>query len=115
MEYIDFEGFSAVARDHSTLPRNHGPLAAFDGHSRVTGPCGDTMEFWLAVRGGKLAKASFITDGCGSSLACGSMATCLAEGRRIEDAMVLRQQDILTPSVDSRRSSSIALFWRPKP
>ena len=41
-------------------------------------------------------RVSFITDGCGSSIACGSMLTTLAEGRSIEDAASLRQQDILS-------------------
>ncbi len=95
MECIDLESFSATARDHAVHPRHHGPLEVFDGHARITGPCGDTMEFWLLARSGKVEKVSFITDGCGPSLACGSMATCLAEGKRVEDAAGLRQQDIL--------------------
>jgi len=53
------------------------------------------MVFWLLARSGKVERLSFKTDGCGPSLACGSMAACLAEGRRIEDAAGLRQQDIL--------------------
>jgi Mrp family chromosome partitioning ATPase len=95
MECIDLESFSATARDHAVHPRHHGPLEVFDGHARVTGPCGDTMEFWLTARNGKVERVSFITDGCGPSLACGSMAACLAEGKRFEDAADLRQKDIL--------------------
>lgn len=91
----EMEGFSEVARDHATQPRNYGALKEFDGHARVTGPCGDTMEFWLAIENGKVKTVSFITDGCSSSLACGSMATCLAEGKAIEDVLDLRQKDIL--------------------
>jgi len=53
------------------------------------------MEFWLTARNGKVDQISFITDGCGPSLACGSMAACLAEGKRVEDTAGLRQQDIL--------------------
>ena len=94
MECTD-QSFSAVARDHATNPRNHGALKIFDGHARITGPCGDTMEFWLTARNGTVEKFSFTTDGCGSSLACGSMATSLAEGRRVKDAAALSQQDIL--------------------
>jgi Mrp family chromosome partitioning ATPase len=95
MECTHMEGFSAVARDHATHPRNHGPLEDFDGHARITGPCGDTMEFWLAAKNGKVERVSFITDGCGSSLACGSIATSLARGKRVEDAAALKQKDIL--------------------
>jgi len=61
----------------------------------MTGPCGDTMEFWLLVRDGRVIKASFVTDGCDSSISCGSMAAALSEGRSIRDAMAISQQEIL--------------------
>ena len=95
MECLDLGSFSATARDHAVNPRHYGPLDVFDGHARITGPCGDTMEFWVTARDGKVESVSFSTDGCGPSLASGSMAACLAESLRIEAAAVLRQQDIL--------------------
>jgi ATP-binding protein involved in chromosome partitioning len=95
MEFTHMEGFSPEARDHAAHPRNHGPLKDFNGHARITGPCGDTMEFWLSAKNGKVHRVSFTTNGCGSSLACGSMATNLAKGKRVEDATVLEQKDIL--------------------
>ena len=95
MECTDFQDCSPTVLDHAQKPRNNGPLSDFNAHARITGPCGDTMEFWLAVRNDKVEKVSFITDGCGSSLACGSMATCLAGGRGIEEAAGIRPQDIL--------------------
>ena len=91
----ELEGFSVVARDHAARPRNRGVLEEFNGHARITGPCGDTMEFWISVHDGTVTAASFVTDGCGSSLACGSMATELAKGRRVEEAAGVRQHDIL--------------------
>lgn len=87
--------FSPIAIEHAQNPRNNTPLANFNGHAIITGPCGDTMEFWILVQNGKIDKVSFITDGCGSSLACGSMTTCLAESRNIEDAVNMQQQDII--------------------
>lgn len=95
MDCIDPEELSPVARDHATHPRNCGPLKAFDGHARITGPCGDTMEFWLIAQHDMVSRISFITDGCCTSLACGSVATILAQGKRIADAAALRQEDIL--------------------
>ena len=86
---------SGTAMDHAENPRNMGPLPAFNGHARVTGPCGDTMEVWILVKGGKVEKASFTTDGCGHSQACGSMATSLAQGVSLEESAVMEQQDIL--------------------
>lgn len=95
MEPGEVERFSVVVRDHATNPRNHGLPRACSGHGRITGPCGDTMEFWIEVQAGNVARIAFITDGCGSSLACGSMATCLAQDQSVETAAALKQVDIL--------------------
>lgn len=95
MECFDLEDFAPVARVHAISPRNHGPLPEFDSHSRITGPCGDTMEIWLAVRDGGVGKAAFETDGCLPSIARGSMTTVLAEGKPVESAAGITQQDIL--------------------
>jgi ATP-binding protein involved in chromosome partitioning len=95
MDFTELEPLSAVARDHAANPRNHGPLQKYDGHGRITGPCGDTMEFWLTVENDIISRVSFITDGCAPSLACGSMATSLVEGRPFSEAASLQQQDVL--------------------
>jgi nitrogen fixation NifU-like protein len=95
MENKNFEGYSATAIDHAKKPRSLGPLKNCDGHARITGPCGDTMEFWLFVPDGVVKNVSFFTDGCGSSLACGSMTCVLAKGRSVVDASNVEQQDIL--------------------
>jgi ATP-binding protein involved in chromosome partitioning len=89
------QGLSPVALDHAQRPRNNGPPAEFTHHARITGPCGDTMEFWLFVQDGRIGKAAFVTDGCGPSHACGSVATCLAEGKTVEQSAAITQQDIL--------------------
>jgi NifU-like protein involved in Fe-S cluster formation len=108
----EFGMLSAIACDHAMNPRNNGPLDRFDGHARITGPCGDTMEFWIVVQDGLVQAVSFITDGCGTSHACGSMATCLAEGKRIEEAASLQQEDILNAlddlPADSRHCALLA-------
>ena len=62
MESIDDREFSLTAIDHAQRPRNLGPLSNFNAHASVTGPCGDTMEFWLLVTDGRVEKASFITS-----------------------------------------------------
>ncbi len=95
MEGQGAPAISPALIEHAQYPRNNSPLAAFDGHARITGPCGDTMEFWLVVRGGKVEKAAFVTDGCGPSHACGSMATCLAEGQSVDRVAAIGQPEIL--------------------
>jgi ATP-binding protein involved in chromosome partitioning len=95
MEEVDFNKFYLTARRHAKDPHNLGPLEKFNGHARITGPCGDTMEFWLQAHAGRIEKISFITDGCDPSVACGSMTTCLAEGKTLEEAKNITQKDVL--------------------
>ena len=77
-------------------PHNYGPLSHFNGHARITGPCGDTMEVWLQVSEERIEEAGFTTDGCGPSRASGSVATELAIGKPPAEAAKIEQADILT-------------------
>lgn len=87
--------YSETAIDHAARPRNAGPLAQPDGYAVITGPCGDTMQIWLRVRDNVITAASFTTDGCGPSIACGSIATEMVKGKSIADAMRIGQSDVL--------------------
>ncbi|NLV44906.1 MAG: P-loop NTPase [Candidatus Hydrogenedentes bacterium] len=89
------EQFSRKALERFKDPRNYEELEEPDGHARITGPCGDTMEFWIQVEEGIVTAASFTTTGCGPSRACGSMATELAEGKTVREAGRIEQKDIL--------------------
>ena len=87
--------YSEKTIDHFLNPRNLGGITAPDGFGRITGPCGDTIEICLKVSDGKVMNASFWTDGCGPSIASGSMVTELAKGKSILEAQRITQQDIL--------------------
>jgi Mrp family chromosome partitioning ATPase len=86
---------SPQAQERFDRPHNYGPLSEWNGHARITGPCGDTMEFWVQVDQGRISQAGFTTDGCGPSRAAGSMATELAIGKRPGEAALIAQGDIL--------------------
>lgn len=87
--------YSETVIDHAMNPRNVGNMPDADGFARVTGPCGDTMEIWLKVKNDAIADATFMTDGCGPSIASGSMVTELAKGKSISAAQKISQQDLL--------------------
>jgi nitrogen fixation NifU-like protein len=87
--------YSETTIDHSINPRNVGSLEGADGFAQVTGPCGDTMEIWLKVLDDIIVQASFFTDGCGTSIASGSMVTELAKGKSITEAQKISQQNVL--------------------
>ena len=81
--------------DHFLNPRNLGQIPASDGFARITGLCGDTMEIYLRVRDDKIVQVSFWTDGCGTTIASGSMVTELAKGKSITEAWRINYRDIL--------------------
>jgi nitrogen fixation NifU-like protein len=87
--------YSENTIDHFLKPRNLGEIPAPDGFGRVTGPCGDTMEIYLKVRDGRVMNASFWTDGCGPSIASGSMVTEMAKRMSISEAQRISQHDVL--------------------
>ncbi|HEY42255.1 MAG TPA: iron-sulfur cluster assembly scaffold protein [Dehalococcoidia bacterium] len=87
--------YSETVIDHAMNPRNAGIMQDADGYARITGPCGDTMEIWLKVSNDTIVDATFMTDGCGTSLASGSMVTEIAKSRNVDEAQRISQQDVL--------------------
>jgi len=87
--------YSETTIDHMRNPRNVGLIPNSDGQASITGPCGDTMEIWLRVVDGIIERASFWTDGCGTTIAAGSMATELVKGKRATEAFRISQQGVL--------------------
>ena len=87
--------YTETAIDHAMNPRNVGPMEGADGFGKVTGPCGDTMEIWLRIKGGIVVAATFLTDGCGPSIASGSIVTELVKGKSIPQVLKISQQDVL--------------------
>lgn len=91
----DLEKYSKTAVDHFMNPRNIGEMKDCDGSAGATGPCGDSMTIWVKVTDDKISDISFITDGCGPSIASASMVTVLAKGKTIEDALKIGQWDVI--------------------
>ena len=91
--------YSETVIDHAMSPRNVGEMFGEDGYARVTGPCGDTMEIWLKERGSIITDASFITDGCGTTIAAGSMVTEMAKGKTVSQVMTIGQREVLSALV----------------
>jgi nitrogen fixation protein NifU and related proteins len=87
--------YSEAVVEHSMDPRNLGNLDDADSFARITGPCGDTMSIWLKVNGDTIINASFTTDGCGTTIASGSMVTEMVKGKSISEAGKTTQRDVL--------------------
>jgi nitrogen fixation NifU-like protein len=54
------------------------------------------MEIWLKVRDATITESTFMTDGCGTTIAAGSMVTELAKGKTVIQAQKISQQDVLS-------------------
>ena len=76
-------------------PRNVGEIKDTEGYGKFTGPCGDTMEIYLKIKDNRIYDAKFTTDGCGTTLVCGSTVTSLSKGKTIPEAMHITSKDIL--------------------
>jgi len=87
--------YSEKVIDHFLHPRNAGGIEGPDGFARIKGPCGDTMYIYLRIDGTRIADAKFMTDGCGTTIACGSVVTDMARGKEIKEASKIRQIHVL--------------------
>jgi nitrogen fixation NifU-like protein len=83
------EEYSDVVIDHWQNPRNFKETVQPDGHAKVKGACGDTMEMFVKINNQKITECSFLTDGCAATIACGSAATELALGKTFTEALAL--------------------------
>ena len=79
--------YSPAVIDHWQNPRNFRTIENPDGQARVQGICGDTMEMFLKVKDETIVECSFQTDGCGTTVVCGSVATELAAGKSFLEAL----------------------------
>jgi len=87
--------YSEKVIDEANNPKNVGRMNNPDGCGVISGPCGDTMEFYLKVKEGAIDRISFMTDGCGPTIACGSMTTSQVKGKALDDARKLTDKDLI--------------------
>ena len=87
--------YSETVIDHALNPRNLGVTQDADSLAEVTGSCGDTMKIWIRVNNDAIADATFMTDGCGTAIASGSMVTEMAKDKSISQAQKINQQGVL--------------------
>ena len=87
--------YSAKVIEEAYKPTNMGRMAEADAYGIVHGWCGDTMEIYLRLDEESVKEATFVTDGCGPSVACGSMLTRMVQGMSLEEASGIRPEDLI--------------------
>jgi len=91
-----WSNFNEVVIDHAKNPRNLGRIDEADSYAFLTGQCGDTIQIWLKINAEDvIEEITFWTDGCGTTIASGSMVTELAKGKHIQDALKITPLDVL--------------------
>ena len=91
--------YSDKVLDHYDNPRNVGSLDKKKqsvGTGVVGAPeCGDVMKLQIEVEGDTIVDAKFKTFGCGSAIASSSLATEWIKGKRLDEAMAIKNTDIV--------------------
>ena len=93
--------YSDKVIDHYNNPRNVGQLDKSStevGTGLVGAPeCGDVMRLQIKVNPDTqvIEDAKFKTFGCGSAIASSSLATEWIKGRTVEDALAIKNTDIV--------------------
>ncbi len=79
--------------EHFQNPRNVGEITDADGVGTVgNAHCGDIMQLFIKVKGGKIADASFKSFGCGAAIATSSILTERIKGATIEQALKISEE-----------------------
>lgn len=89
--------FSDILMEHFQSPRNRGHLADPDlvGHAGLPGQ-GPYISISIRLLGNSVEVARFESNGCGVTIACGSILTELIRSRSLAECASLTADDIST-------------------
>ena len=71
-----------------------GTLKNPDAFDAYTGPCGDTMEFFVNIESGIIRQVKFQAIGCAGSFSAGSALAEMATGKTVDEALSISETDI---------------------
>ncbi len=85
--------YSKFLMEHFQNPRNVGEIINPDGVGTVgNAQCGDIMQLFIKVNGGKISEAAFKTFGCGAAIATSSILTERIKGATIDQALKISEE-----------------------
>jgi nitrogen fixation NifU-like protein len=88
--------YNEILIDHFTHPRNVGEIENPDAMAVVGDPtCGDYVRVYIKVENGKISDFKFLTQGCPGAISTSSIATELAIGKTLEEALKLTDNDVI--------------------
>ncbi len=68
------------------VKKYEGRLNDADASASVTGPCGDTMEFYINFEGDRIKEIRYHSEGCDITKACGAIVAFYADQRLLSEA-----------------------------
>jgi nitrogen fixation NifU-like protein len=87
-------GYSEKAIHYYIDEVNVGVIENPDAYFAYTGPCGDTMEFFLEIESGTIKNIKFQAIGCAGSFSAGSAIAEMARGLSVAEASAISEGDI---------------------
>jgi len=89
------KSYSPKVIEHFLNPRNVGELEKPDCFNAMSGICGDTIAIFIGLEDRTITRISFLTNGCGPTIACSSAITSMAKGLKIQEAMKITGKDLM--------------------
>ena len=95
-ENVGYLVYNETLIDHFMHPRNVGEIENPDAVAVVGDPtCGDFIRVYLKVEAGKISDFKFLTQGCPGAISTSSIATELAIGKTLEQALELTDNAVI--------------------
>jgi nitrogen fixation protein NifU and related proteins len=88
--------FSEKVMEHFKNPRNAGMIDNADGIGEFGDPgCGDFLRVFIKISDDIIRDIKYQIRGCPASIACASAMSELVIGQNIDDAIMLKEEDII--------------------
>jgi nitrogen fixation NifU-like protein len=95
-EEVGYLVYNETLIDHFMHPRNVGEIENPDAMAVVGDPaCGDFIRVYLRVEDDRISAFKFLTQGCPGAISTSSIATELAIGKTLEEALKLTDNDVI--------------------
>lgn len=94
-ELLKKSGYSDKAIEYYITKLNVGEIKNPCTYFEYTGPCGDTMEFYLKIESGLIKDAKFQAIGCAGSYASGSALAEMIKGKKVDEVINISVEDII--------------------
>jgi len=89
--------YNETVLQHYRNPRNVGEIENADGVGiYMSDFCGDITKFWIKVEKGRITDATYRTQGCVASIACGSVLTELVKNMTVEEVLKITKDHIVS-------------------